>query len=187
MNKIIQSSEISPVKTCVAEYGIDDINSYLDCCYNVCSSFVPGGQQAIVNSDCGMRCLSGYYDLLKLKGKSTCQNLLPVPVVINRPIYFNECAAVEDTVQGTVNCCIRKCREGGYPYKEECEKWCRLAGNAVVINNEGGSCKGDSKGDFKPLSNLNFNPPTEENYMIVLFIFILIFFVVGGIWFIKRR
>ena len=110
--------ELYPCGACVMRYGVDDINSINDCCFNTCSQFVDGDQQAIINSPCGQQCVKCIKNSASCKGKNNCQFRLGAPVIRIRPQQFKQCLMETGDKDQALECCFKKC--GNFDEQESC-------------------------------------------------------------------
>lgn len=123
---------IDACSACTARYGIENLNSLNDCCYNTCSSFISGNVDDIINSQCGENCKKCISQSLSCKGKTECSFKPKIPLIKSRPQNFKTC--LEETPNDTKNalgCCIKQCNTN------ECKEHCIDAYNSLIFVNEG--------------------------------------------------
>lgn len=122
---------IEPCTGCLQKYGYD-INSFNNCCINTCASFIGGGLNEIMNSDCGKKCIAGMGEIIKNTGKNPCQFWPSVAADLSTPPPFLESLAkAKGDIPKAVLLCRKECDSRINPL--ECKEACDLAATALIF------------------------------------------------------
>lgn len=131
INPLLGNITINPVKPTICKYGINDINSFNDACYQICSEFYDD-QQQVIKSECGIKCQNALQDLIVLNERNPCVFNPQVPVLYDKPKFFKGCLIESNgDVNKATSCCINKCETSGVNNVQECKEKCILTANAV--------------------------------------------------------
>lgn len=127
--------QINPCKGCIQKYGIEDINSLNDCCYNTCSSFV--GQNGlgssvanILNTDCGKACSNCILMSIRAKNRNPREFWPNPPVVRDRPHFFMDYYRHFQNRDKAYKMCLHSCCSQQNP--GECKQHCFFDSTAIL-------------------------------------------------------
>lgn len=201
---------IDPCPPCTLKYGLKDVNSVKDCCYNSCARLMGGSNtdpSAILNSPCGQRCKACAKMLLTANDKSICAYKLFPPIFFLQPHFFQESykELVDsnfqgDKVQQAHGMCVDKCKKNSANYSsDKCISDCGIDAQAVGANPTAFLPEAEKRagilgkdGVVLPMSPArrykgvliqeNFVPVSKDNGFLILFLIMVSFLTVWIFW-----
>lgn len=102
------SSPLYPCSACNVRYAKNNINELNDCCFQTCAQFIEGGQQKILESECGQKCLECARYGVYCRNKTLCSLNPKIPSIRLQPKHFKECLAETNTPENALQCCFNK-------------------------------------------------------------------------------
>ena len=134
----IEEAIIDPCGACTARYGAGNFSEINSCCFNTCASFVSGGPDAVLQSDCAAKCNACMAGTWACNGGAECK--IPAqPVIHLNPQNFKTCYAETDDMSSALSCCMSKCKD------HASEQQCIDDYNSVVFVEEGFRLPGGTK------------------------------------------
>jgi hypothetical protein len=111
----------SPYQACSVRHANNNSgNKITQCCYDVCSSWIDGTREDVINSECGKKC------------KSFGDNDANTNVTIDNQKIFKTCLLSADNSSDALGCCLTECNDNFL-----CQEKCIDSYNSLIESREG--------------------------------------------------